>query len=109
MCAFYGIDLNYRCSNGFYTGAPDVCYGDDSLDIVVGHCQGKAECTFDGNPTFENGYPAFRNWCPGYSNFLMIQWECVGGTSLATSTSETVVANGLPFCDILPEGKHLSI
>ena len=25
LCAYYGIDINYKCNGGFYTGAPDAC------------------------------------------------------------------------------------
>ena len=25
LCAYYGIDTNYKCNGGFYTGAPDAC------------------------------------------------------------------------------------
>ena len=61
LCAYYGIDTNYKCSGGFYTGAPDACYGLDSYTLVLSKCQGKTNCSFSGNPSFAAS-SSFTNW-----------------------------------------------
>ena len=61
LCAYYGIDITYKCSGGFYTGAPDACYGNDSYTLVISSCQKKKTCSFNGNPSFESS-SGFTNW-----------------------------------------------
>jgi len=64
LCGYYGIDINFKCSNGFYTGSPDACWGIDSYQSIISSCQKKRTCSFDGNPSFESS-SGFSNWCPG--------------------------------------------
>ena len=73
LCAYYGIDINYKCSNGFYRGSPDACWGADSYQSVFSACQKKRTCSFSGNPSFESG-SSFTNWCPGICFFFNVYW-----------------------------------
>lgn len=68
LCAYYGIDTNYKCNGGFYTGAPDACYGYDSYSLVHKNCQGKNNCSFNGYPSF-SANSTFINWLIFYANF----------------------------------------
>jgi len=99
LCGFYGIDPNIRCAGGFYSGAPTACYSEESLDKIKAACQSKQTCTIEGDPSFlENG---FSDSCPGYSNMLFIQWECLTPSIDVETTQSNIptTISSLPECD----------
>lgn len=101
-CAFYGIDPYLKCS-GFTLGAPTSCYSTAAVNIINTACSGRRTCSVSGNPSFAN---TLRNVCPGYSNILYVQWECVSSTA-TTAQMQISTASTLPYCDlkIIPSGK----
>lgn len=81
LCAFYGIDPNIKCSGLNSTQLPTACFSQSSQTRVSSECNGKRECSFSGEISFEID-SGFVNPCPGYQNMLFVQWECVNAASV---------------------------
>jgi hypothetical protein len=53
VCAFYGIDNDYKCPSGFYYGAPTSCYSNSAKQKIISKCNGKSSCQILGNPNYQ--------------------------------------------------------
>lgn len=88
LCAFYGIDPNIKCSSPSSglnsTQLPTACFSQSSQTRVSSECNGKRDCTFSGEISFEID-SGFVNPCPGYQNMLYVQWECVNASQFQTN------------------------
>lgn len=88
ICAFYGIDPNVKCPSPSMdlnsTQLPTACFSQSSQTQVSSECNGRRECSFSGEISFEID-SGFVNPCPGYQNMLYVQWQCVSAASMSNA------------------------
>ena len=98
ICAFYGIDPNIKCSSPSSSALgnsssqhqlPTACFSQSSQTRVSTECNGKRECSFSGEISFEID-SGFVNPCPGYQNMLYVQWECISVANMSSLMMNSV-------------------
>ena len=101
MCAFYGIDTSYKCPNGYYSGAPTLCYARNSYQTIFSTCNNKTTCLIAGNPTYLAAF-SYVDPCYGFSKALYVQWKCVTRAVLNGLVTTTVkpTTPSLPYCPV---------